>query len=166
VKAARSAIVLAVFFVALPVAADAPIEPPSERQYEDFTDQDQRIVDHFTRLAWARNVPAPMNHNDARTFCSGGAPPVRLPTLKELLTLVDEEPNPVYDIAQGREIVKHIDRRAFGGVVGQRAPVDLAYWTSSLDTNGRVFTVSFADATTITEMPTVQLRVRCVQALP
>lgn len=163
-RAARIGIALAVVFLALPVAANAPISPPSEKQYEDFVQDDQRIIDRFTRLAWARTPSAPINFAGAQTLCSGGSPTIRLPTLKELLTLVDEEPNPAYSAAVGKEIVKHIDLLAFGGDV--RSPVDVPYWTSSVEGTNQAFTVDFATGITSTALVGDSRRARCVQSLP
>jgi hypothetical protein len=162
VKRARAAMFFAVVFVALPVAANAPIAPPSEKQYEDFVMADQRIVDRFTRLSWERAVPASAMFTTAETtICTGGNPPLRVPTLKELLTLVDEEPNRFYDVGTGTEIDKMIDLPAF-----RDSPVDVPYWTSSIDPSGARYTVDFRTGLTGTALVTDLRRVRCVRTLP
>lgn len=118
--------------VALPVSADAPLD-----QYEDFTRFDQRITDAKTKLQWERRVPARVTFADATNLVC--QPPTRLPTVKELLTLVDEEPHDEY---VGTRIQKMIDPAAFPDT-----PVDVEYWTSTTEGTD-AFTVSFADGTT------------------
>lgn len=162
-KRARLGIAFAFVFLALPVAANAPIAPPSERQYEDFDQTTVRITDRFTKLVWERAVSGPIDYAAAQAYCNRGTtPPTRIPTLKELLTLVDEEPNRMYDEAAGTEIVKHIDLNAF-----RETPVNEEYWTSSLNRDdGKLFTVSFKTGQSATAAPNDARRVRCVQALP
>src|SRR6185295_11170885 len=81
VRTARIGMAFAVLFLALPVAANAPVAPPSERQYEDFVVGDQRIIDRFTRLSWERNVPSSTTFANAQaTVCTGGVPALRVPT--------------------------------------------------------------------------------------
>jgi hypothetical protein len=151
---------VALFLIALPVSADAPFEG-ADRQYDLFTDADTQIVDRFTRLEWSRprspTYPAAVNFQDAQTRCTNEGR--RLPSLKELLSLVDEEPHLEYE---GTETAsKMIDRRAFS-----KTPTTNDFWTSSVRLNGKIATVSFMTGVTSEATPTDQRWVRCVRALP
>ena len=66
-----------------PVMADAPPD-----QYSPFVRTDNIIQDRFTGLTWQRAISGPSPH--AAATCPIG---YHLPTVKELLTLVDEEPH-------------------------------------------------------------------------
>jgi hypothetical protein len=150
---------VALFLIALPVAADAPFEG-ADRQYDLFTDADTQIVDRFTRLEWSRprspTYPAVVSFADAQVRCANEGR--RVPSLKELLSLVDEEPHLEYE---GTETVsKMIDRRAFS-----KTPSD-DFWTSSVRPGGKIVTVSFGTGLTSEANPTDQRRLRCVRALP
>ncbi|MBX3223910.1 MAG: DUF1566 domain-containing protein [Labilithrix sp.] len=139
--------------VAVPVFADAP-----KGQYPNFTGQDQRIRDLKTGLVWERSVsPAPVTFATAEAGCTGGT---RLPTLKELLTLVDEEPDDYYDLNLNRTVLRFIDAQAFG-----QTPVDKGYWTASRDGTS-VWTVDFATAETRTAEVGDTRYVRCVRFVP
>ena len=66
------------------------------------------ITDRFTKLAWDRPsdpYPAKMTFAAAKAYCQGLAGPMRLPSLKELLTLVDEEPHS--DTTRSRRPTSH-----------------------------------------------------------
>ncbi|MBX3201940.1 MAG: DUF1566 domain-containing protein [Labilithrix sp.] len=141
--------------VALPVSADAP-----RGQYRDFLGSDQRIRDLKTKLVWERSVPpAPVAFAAADAVCGGGT---RLPTLKELLTLVDEEPHIVYDIDQKKNVIKYIDRQAFGS----RTPIDAAYWTASTASATTAWTVDFGTGETSLANLNDLRYVRCVRFVP
>lgn len=151
--------VLVALALAAPVFADAPIGG-REQQYENFIGGDTIITDRFTGLEWDRPVvselspyPAAMTFNDAKNACTGGK---RLPSLKELLTIVDETPHDEYE--QGVLVGRFIDRSAFG-----RTPPE-EFWTSSF-IGTRVRTVSFKDGMTYDLDPTStnKARVRCVR---
>lgn len=122
--------------VAVPVAADQePGAPPG--QYENFDWQARRIKDKKTGLVWERSVSAsPVDFATAQVTCTGGT---RLPTLKELLTLVDEQPHLDYDLAINANVRKYIDPQAFG----DETPVDKGYWTSSMQGSLKAWTVNF-----------------------
>lgn len=143
--------------VALPVSADAPIGG-SDQQYENFDWRNKVITDRFTKLAWDRPsdpYPAVMNFVDAKAYCQarGG---MRLPSLKELLTLVDEEPHDQYDEAKKQNVARYIDRAAF-----PKTPAE-EFWTSSMKDSGRMWTVDFGTGKTENAPIGQELRVRCV----
>jgi uncharacterized protein DUF1566 len=141
---------VATIIVALPAGAVAP-----QDQYEYFTAPDNSIKDRFTRLRWQRGASAaPVAYEFAT--CSGG---FRLPTLKELLTIVDETPHPEYE---GIQIVqKAIDQAAFPDT-----PVNARYWTSSPAPGERIWTVDFKDGSTIPDDADANRYVRCVRFEP
>lgn len=124
-RAARLAAL--VLFVTLPVLARSPHAP--DGQYAQFDSSAKTITDVQTRLVWERNVVlTTMTWEDADKYCRltyGG----RLPTIKELLTLVDEEPHSEYD---GEVVNTFIDPDAFGnGGSRLRTPLDAPYWTTT-----------------------------------
>jgi hypothetical protein len=144
--------------IAMPVSADAPIEGP-DKQYENFTASDKEIEDRFTLLVWERpSAPYPATKTlvEAIVYCANGGR--RLPTLKELLTLVDEEPHLEYEVTQNTP--RMIDSRAF-----PKTPAE-AFWTSSQRLSGAYVTVNFKDGSTGEAAPGDPRRVRCVTALP
>lgn len=150
--------VLAALLLALPAAADAPRDPP---QYDRFDGDTLVIKDNFTKLEWDRfNV---FTKRD-QTFVDGGCALVtslgnlgRLPTVKELLTLVDEEPHPEYE--GGKNVTKMIDQPAFDGT-----PIDLPYWTSTPGPQPDTFwTVSFANGAMVAMPKTAMANARCVR---
>lgn len=133
-------LVAAIVFV-LPVAADAPISG-AERQYDVFGPTDVTITDRFTGLKWSRpkqGASYPVETKAlAETRCAAASS--RLPTVKELLTLVDEEPHAEYVQENLRNEPRYIDGRAFRGT-----PPDFAFWTSTKPAVGSgTFTVDFA----------------------
>lgn len=126
-------LVLGAILLALPAAADAPRNPP---QYAQFLADTSTITDNFTKLQWERR-PAVTDPDamlgQAKIRCAalsltifksppGG--PGRLPTLKELLTILDEAPHNEYEF--GAVVPKMIDQLAFAGT-----PVDMPYWSST-----------------------------------
>jgi hypothetical protein len=106
---------LVVALAVAPVMADAPPD-----QYRPFVRTDTEIQDPHTQLKWQRAVLAPQNFQQAQVSCPNG---YRLPTVKELLTLVDEEPHAEYE--SGKIVTKMIDRNAFPSTPAE------AFWTSS-----------------------------------
>lgn len=129
--------VLAAILLALPAAADAPRNPP---QYAPFDSDSTHITDNFTGLDWDRRaIIKGQPYTFADSGCSFLVPPARLPTVKELLTILDEEPHREY--VGGAVVEKMIDQLAFSGT-----PVDLPYWSSTAIAPGSdlVWTLSFA----------------------
>jgi hypothetical protein len=137
------------------------IAPPN--QYEDYLRSDKYIVDQQTTLIWHRrphlegDAPKAVTLPAAKSACELAVPAgARLPTMKELLTLVDEDPVPQY---QGKEnVYPTIDISAF-----PETPVDRPYWTSTPAKDTGAMTVSFATGKTQPYVPTVELYVRCVR---
>lgn len=146
--------------VALPVSADAP-NSGEDRQYETFDARDPVISDRFTKLVWRRSVPSAMTFDEAVNHCAEvGTGAMRLPSLKELLTLVDEEPHEKYD---GEKIVvRMIDRAAFPSTPAEE------FWTSSKSSASKAWTVDFG--TGMTSQADINAgdkrRVRCVDFAP
>ncbi|HVH41018.1 MAG TPA: DUF1566 domain-containing protein [Labilithrix sp.] len=155
--AARAVVVA--LALAAPVFADAPISGV-DQQYENFDSRDTFIKDRFTHLVWDRPAdpyPAAMTFDAAKVSCPGT---MRLPSLKELLTLVDETPHQEYDTTKGVNVARNIDEPAFRGT----PPED--FWTSSSD-GTRIWTVDFSDGATRTVNPgNTVARVRCVDYQP
>lgn len=154
--------VLAAILLALPAAADAPSDPP---QYERFDGDSVTIVDAFTKLEWDRRaVMTNVGFATASSGCSflstlqGTG---RLPTVKELLTIVDEDPHVEYEF--GKVVTKMIDAPGF-----PNTPVDLPYWTSTPAGAGKVWTLSFstglmtAMSTDAAAPPEAKAHARCV----
>lgn len=143
--------------LALPVAADAPAD-----QYERFDRESELIEDRKTRLDWdrygvERNVP----FNVVTLACqtkSALQNVGRVPTVKELLTIVDEDPHDEYENSEGRTVKKAIDRFAFPGT-----PVDSPYWTSTPAGQGKHWVVWFDTGLTEPRDDTAQAHLRCVR---
>ena len=139
------------------VRADAPVG-----QYLGFDGNDTTITDAFTKLTWTRAVQGPATFLGAQGLCGGGT---RLPTLKELLTIVDESPHN-YEFQMGANPYKYIDGQAFGGT-----PVGGAtFWTitpiakSSPLTVTTAYTVDFATGGVVTTAAVAETHyVRCVR---
>jgi hypothetical protein len=127
---------LAGLFVALPATADAP-----EGQYVAFVRNSPTIQDNYTKLEWERFFTRTLKSGaqaeaQCVAFGSGG----RIPTIKELFTLLDEEPHSEYEF--NKTVVKMIHQPAFGATTG----VDAAYWSSTpAEGIDKVWGLSFAD---------------------
>lgn len=139
--------------------ADAPAD-----QYDLFTLDTQAITDAYTGLTWQR-YPADVmvSFDEATAGCAtlsiaGYTGTWRLPSYKELLTIVDEQPHVEYE--NGGLSTKAIDGNAFPG-----APSG-AYWTSSPVAavgTGYVYGVGFATGAGEPHIAaTDSLYVRCV----
>ena len=111
------------------------------------------VRDTATGLVWQQSPPNTMFAlPEARSYCAALTAqnkPWRLPSIKELLTLVDPtESDPC------------IDTVAFPGALGS------LYWTSTPEkasTGERTWTVNFASGITSAQIPTATWAVRCVQ---
>ena len=128
--------------------ADAPAG-----QYKAFDASSTEIVDNHTGLVWQRGQtlrPQP-SRADIAAACTGD---FRAPTVKELLTLVDERPHKFF--SAGAEADRYIDPRAF-----PNTPLDAAF--ASLSPND-FWTVDFktGQASRATNAP-AKLYVRCVK---
>lgn len=120
-----------------PVLAGAPIG-----QYKQFVKDDDTIEDNKTFLAWERFA---LRQTKQFSAASVGCPSnYRLPTVKELLTLVDETPHQEYEF--GKTVTKMIDQDAFGSYTGEDAP----YWSSTpTGVANEFWGVSFKDGTMV-----------------
>lgn len=155
-------IALGILAIALPATADAPKSPP---QYAQFDRDALEITDRFTTLVWGRGSvqkfasPAlGYSYCDATVFPNNNG---RVPTVKELLTLVDEEPHVEYDSKFNPPFVqKSIDADAFADT---RAPTDKPYWTSTPAPGGKFWTVEFTTGKTEARSAPESLNVRCVR---
>lgn len=119
--------------ITLPAFADAPKD-----QYELFDREARTIKDTFTRLEWERrlsSIPRDLSISESRcnAFFSGG----RLPTVKELLTILDEEPHQEYE--SGAVVPKMLDALAFPD-----APIGKPYWTSTQADATSMWAVNFS----------------------
>jgi len=128
--------------------ADAPAG-----QYKVFDATSIEIVDNQTGLVWQRGQQKPpeLSRAGIAAACTGDW---RVPTVKELLTLVDERPHQFY--SAGTDYDRYIDPRAF-----PTTPVDVAFASLSPDA---FWTVHFltGQASRITAAPS-KLYVRCVK---
>ncbi len=144
-----------VLFV-VPAAADAPRD-----QYERFDGDSPTVRDFYTRLEWDRRG---VLGNVTFVGASGGCTTLvslenvgRLPTVKELLTIVDEEPHDEYEF--GKLVLKTIDQQAFSDT-----PADLPYWTSTPAPGTDMFwTVSFQTGKMEPRARTAKANARCVR---
>jgi hypothetical protein len=148
----------------LVVAAVARAGAPND-QYGLFAMNTPTINDLRTGLTWQRSVSTQtFNFNDAAAYCaalSTAQPGLtvgwRVPSYKELLTLVDEQPHTEYESLGLVE--KWIDPNAFLGT-----PVSESFWTSSLylPMFGFAYAVNFHTGTAAGEDMGHALFVRCV----
>jgi hypothetical protein len=140
--------------------ADAP-----QDQYNLFNSNSDVIQDLQTGLIWQRYPSTtPMVFGDAAAYCATLQLNVyssgwRVPSYKELLTLVNEVPDAEYE--NGKVEQEWIDGNAFPFTV-----IDLGYWSSSMypAKAGYAYTVDFSDGTaqqqnTVGMLPQL---VRCV----
>lgn len=105
-RSLRSRLAFALVFVAAVSSADAPPD-----QYDPFAPQDTIITDHWARLDWQRVIDgSKFTQADAATIVCMGA---RLPTYRELLTIVDEDPHSEWDPEAGAATDRYIDPNAF-----------------------------------------------------
>jgi hypothetical protein len=152
-RSLRTLLFAALVLSAAPVLADAPIG-----QYKQFVKEDDTIEDTKTLLAWERfSLREKKNFGAASTGCIGFAG--RLPTVKELLTLVDEQPHQEYEF--GKTVTKMIDQNAFGSYTGE----DFAYWSSTPTGSiaNEYWGVSFRDGTMTRLKSTDEAYARCVK---
>lgn len=155
-RSRRVRIALGILAIALPATADAPRNPP---QYGQFDKDTVVITDRFTTLVWERRIGAASDHLTAKGYClSTVFSPAsgRIPTVKELLTLVDEDPHTEYD--SNKVVQKSIDQLAFPDI-----RTDKAYWTSTPAGVGKFWTVDFTTGKTLIQDEGQSLNVRCVR---
>lgn len=160
VRILRVVIISGLFVV--PAFARPPHAP--DDQYDLFDSKATVIIDKQTNLRWERFIPLqPRTLGDASIYCAalpldGGQ--WRLPTVKELLTLLDEEPHDEYD---GALVTKMIDPDAFSDA---KTPVDVVYWTSTPAgpaSSGSRWTLDFKTGAMTVASPSTSLHYRCVK---
>jgi hypothetical protein len=162
----RPALLLGVLASALVITSARATAPPD--QYAHYNRQDLIIHDIYTHLDWERGpTSGQVSQSGAAAYCaalhipndSGG--PWRVPTYKELMTLVDET------IEVGTlGIHTAIDLSAFPDVQPQDV-VAAPYWTSSYTPTGSEgWCVNFTDGSTLTEPSSSANYVRCVRSTP
>jgi hypothetical protein len=141
---------LALLLLASRVAADAPRD-----QYAPFTGSSKDITDRFTELTWDRTAK-----KAAYTIAVGDCVGVgkRIPTLKELLTLVDEDPRQEYE--NGAIFNKPIDTNAF-----PHNPPDFFFSSTPVQDKAatRVWGVDFRTGATTDLQQTEPAYYRCVK---
>ncbi len=148
--------------VGIVARADAPPD-----QYVNFDLADTVITDRFTNLSWQRTVTTQTDFPGAVAACNGlalGTFPTgwRLPSYKELLTLVDESPH--YEYTNGPQPIA-IDGNAFPGTPVTNNGGN--YWTSSAWGTADVFVVEFKQGTAATAPTSGSTAyVRCVHDPP
>lgn len=129
------------------VRADAP-----PGQYEPYLSTQTTLLDLKTRLVWERGAgPTPQRLN--QVTCAAG---FRFPSVRELATLVDNEPAIAYDERGAAQFV-YIDASAFPGT--PRA----AFWTSTATPEGKVFVVDFGSGEIRLVDPSSTAHLRCVK---
>jgi hypothetical protein len=139
--------------VALPALAKAPPD-----QYDTFGPFDPTIADLHTRLTWQRGYAPAASWDAARSYCAGlalgGQSGWRIPTVKELLTLVDEQLTPRFVDDAGIETFA-IDLEAFPSTPSAR------FWSwPKLGADG--FYVDFGTGAAATMNVSTPANVRCV----
>ncbi len=167
VRVSLRAVLGALTVGATAVAAPADNSPgaPAD-QYQTFTRSDLVVTDRKTQLVWARVVSRRVTFANTGDACQQrvelGASVSRLPTVKELLTLVDEFPHDKYE--NGQNLKRAIDQNAFDGG-SFLTPTDLPYWTSTEAGQDRVWVVDFTtgEVSTRTTANGDVAHVRCVR---
>ena len=150
----RRLAMLAVIAGALAFAVRARSDAPFD-QYGVYTPSNPTVRDQFTHLEWWRETESG-NVVSAVSTCGAHGQGYRLPTLRELLTLVDEEPHKIY--VGGQELPRFIDRNAF-----PNTSITTDYLTSTPKPGGRYWTVSFATGE-VSSLPSGQdTSIRCVR---
>lgn len=121
-------------------------------QYERFETSSDTIVDAFTHLTWTRAVAKPeVPYGEAEAACVA---PYRLPTVKELQTLVDEQP-------ANLSVRRYIDSDAFPP---ETTPISSPYWSATKTGNGgERYVVNFATGGAEVRAPDKPSFYRCVK---
>jgi hypothetical protein len=144
------------------LASLARADAPSD-QYYFFNSSAGTITDNFTGLVWQRYAStAPVPWASSFAVCASMSTSKvtwRVPSYKELLTLVDEVPHTEYE--NGALVSKAIDPNAFPGTA-----VDASYWSSSMPAsqagNANAFAVDFHTGVPQLQDSLQNLYVRCV----
>ena len=140
-----------VFIVAFVVAIGLSLHVRANAPPDRYTIGNGTVLDIKTGLLWQQPIGSKRNWTDATTHCGGlsldGKTGWRLPSVKELQTIVDEKQLPP------------IDANAF-----PNTPTE-DFWTSSLDPANPSYAwyVGFVDGDSFSRNMTTALRVRCVR---
>ncbi len=150
----RSIFVKGACIVAVALATHVVTAAAPPAQYQRFDINSTTICDQETGLRWDRAAGPRASYLAAKGTC---AAPRRLPTVKELLTLVDEDRH--REQRGGTEVEVAIDGAAF-----PETPTDVGFWTDTLthDLTSR-FTVHFGTGEATLSKDADERRVRCVQ---
>jgi hypothetical protein len=148
---------------AVALASLARADAPSD-QYDFFNSNNDVIHDAQTGLYWQRYASSTtVTWDGAFTVCSSLSLDAytmgwRVPSYKELLTIVDEVPHTEYE--GGGLVSKALDSHAFPGA----EVVTAAYWTSSTypADSGSAYSVDFENGVPQQEVKSHLLYVRCV----
>ena len=111
------------------VRADAPVG-----QYQGYLSSDTIIKDLRTGLTWDRTTPEPIALGALRCAPLSAS---SIPTVKELATLLDNEPRKTVDPTTLGFVDVHVDQNAFPNTKPR------PYWTASVTPDGGVFVVDF-----------------------
>lgn len=127
----------AILLALVPALADAPTV--GNAQYDAFDSSNIWIRDRHTELRWQRYVDARfVTQPEAQAGCAAltlDGRKWRLPSMKELLTIVDENVHAEYE--NGVAVPKAIDSHAFLGTPSQ------CFWTTPLLAGNKAWGVSF-----------------------
>ena len=131
----RTGAFVGVTLFALFASANAPPD-----QYVSFSPGTPTIFDKQTGLTWQRFVTQAQT-TQSNIACTNG---MRLPTYRELLTLVDEDPHDEWDPDAAQATPRFIDPNAFPGTPGG------AFWSMSPNaTTGTTKGVDFSTGLTL-----------------
>ena len=158
-RAASLATAGAIALALTTASASAPTD-----QYQTFNRSDVTITDVNTGLVWQRTVASPpADYLAALDYCKNtykeGGFQWRLPTMKELLTIVDETPH--YEFEGIVNQPKMIDVNAFPG-----SKTNLEYWSSSTNAaqpTAEAWVVKFRTGENATQSQSQLGYVRCVR---
>jgi hypothetical protein len=134
---ASAAFASAILVALAPALADAPTV--GNPQYDAFDSSNIWIRDRHTELRWQRYVDTKLVvQPEAEAGCAAltlDGRKWRLPSVKELLTIVDEDVHAEYE--NGAPAEKAIDSHAFLGTPSQ------CFWTTPIVAGNIAWTVSF-----------------------
>ena len=142
----------------LAARGDAPVG-----QYLTFSPTSLNITDAHTNLVWLRtpvatNVQTPSSPSAyaiALMLCTNAGVGWRLPSVRELLSIVDEQPHSEHVAGQDVEIF--IDANAFPGTPNMR------FLAASPDPSNRIWWVDFGTGVSGESKDAATYAVRCVK---
>jgi hypothetical protein len=158
-------VVAVVVAFAIQLASEARAEAPAQ-QYGAFDQFVAVISDNKTGLYWQRGFGPQTDYWGALAYCQSLSLPSypsgwRVPSYKELLTLVDEQPHTEYGTGVPTQVA--IDPNAFGPGLWGGTP-GAPFWSSSVVIlGGRAYDVDFSDGTVNRDQLSQLNYVRCVQ---